>query len=547
MGTTVVSNLITYQGGVPAIVPATTTQAQVASVVDTVPGVEMGMVPFTTTDLALLLLLQQQTAALTSTIPPGALTLEQFAPAGTVFDGNTDATPFWQAALAQCAASASIGGGFKTIALGANRAYPTTTQQNVPAMTAIIGQGNSSLVPTTADINVFRVAGDDVLFQNFKIQANSTGANQIGIANQPVGSAPASGFHRVRVVNVTFSQLATAGMLTYQLPGAPPYFTTYAVNPRCEHCGIGLWFLGEYSCVLGMQIDSCGVGVEVEGGNQIYLGGSITSCTIAAVQLDGGGNDGHGVFTSIEANHNAKFLKCTGTLANGYLFRGCEIYDGAIECKSTNGLVFDACQIDAPLSHDGSTGTRYVNCQFPTPQAYGGTIVNNANGNASTTQFINPTDQSGNVPAFITAGNDGSAIAARIPMATKRGPAASGGGTFVVTLVPGTDIPSNGTLRIAASVLLDNGTPITDAAGLPTQVVVKLAAGVASLPANVTGSANPSAVGTQNASASTAGFVGGSPPTAVFSISGGNLVLTVTNQGATAATAQVVFDAHHMI
>ncbi len=332
------------------------------------------------------------------------VTLEKY---GAVGDGVTNDSAAMTAALAAVAS-----GG--TIQLGSNKTYlvSASAPYNVPAGVTIVGYGDSSIIKTTANTAVFIPSGDHTTFRNFRILGSGAiASSQIGIANQNLGAGFNTGFHWMRIEGITFDTLGGAGVLTYQItppsPTVTPYFTALITNCRCWECGTGLWLLGEYSTVTGIQIDGCGIGIECEGGNQVYVGGTITACG-TGFKLDGGGNDAHGVVSGMEINHNTTNIFVWNNEANGEKFVDCMIYSGDILLQSTHAVQFIGCQIDVNNYYfDGSVGTVFDNCTFP-QSAGTNTIHNNYNGHASTTRWAsNNVDLNGNYPSFIVSGFDG--------------------------------------------------------------------------------------------------------------------------------------------
>lgn len=127
-----------------------------------------------------------------------------------------------------------------------------------------------------------------------------------------------------------------------------------------------------------------------------------------------------------------------------------------------------------------------------------------------------------------------------------QGTAAAGGGTFVVD----TPIPTDQGARLTATVFLSaaSASHLNAFASLRAEYVVENQNGTLSAPAVVlTGSANPL---NSNTAGEAAAFVqttdsafdnagGGTHPTAVWTISGTNARMTVTNQSATSIVANV--------
>ncbi len=135
-------------------------------------------------------------------------------------------------------------------------------------------------------------------------------------------------------------------------------------------------------------------------------------------------------------------------------------------------------------------------------------------------------------------------------IATRTGPAVSGGGIFAVTLSPGVDLPADGVYRVRAYALLSHSTAphVDTTAALSAECVLSIENSVIAFVAATAGSTNPmnsntAAYAAAHPQAADAGFTAAGPPTAVWTVGPGGiaLIMSVTNPGATSATAQVSF------
>lgn len=115
------------------------------------------------------------------------------------------------------------------------------------------------------------------------------------------------------------------------------------------------------------------------------------------------------------------------------------------------------------------------------------------------------------------------------------GTATSGGGTFTCDLTPTIDRVSYVTAHVLASHV--NAAHLADALSLTCSASVANKNGTLSFPGAVSGSSNPSTVAAAYAQGEDANWIsgGGSPSTCAFSIVGGALRLTFTDQGSVSA------------
>lgn len=135
------------------------------------------------------------------------------------------------------------------------------------------------------------------------------------------------------------------------------------------------------------------------------------------------------------------------------------------------------------------------------------------------------------------------AVALTIHEDVTLGTAANGGGTMVLDYA----LPTDKAVRIFAHVFLSvaTGGPshLTAVAGLKADCVVKNNNGVLTFATVVAASNNPASaanLAAASAEGSDAAFNGAGPPTVVFSISGTNVRLTITNPGGTSADVTVL-------
>lgn len=347
----------------------------------------------------------------TTSFTPGVLTLETFGANGDGLSPTADSAAM-TALTAALTRAAKMGGA--TLQLGCGRSYDVSNgaPYTLPQGSSVLGCGDSSIVKNTANQPTFIVGGTDVTVRGVRFLGNSTGANQVQIADAPATGG--TGYKGLRIDNVTFDSPGGAGALVYNVTGIVPLWTALITNVKVINpATYGLWLYGEYTTVSGFQV-ACNTlsgsieGVEIANGNVVLANGTITQCPIG-LRLVGGGNDAHGVISNVLINHNATNIKATNAVANGEPFVGCDVYEGDINLISSTGVHFIGGHVDPNNYYfDGSTGTVFDAVTFP--QSYTNTIHNSYNSHASTTRWDpNCSNLAGMFPAFIAAGDDGSA------------------------------------------------------------------------------------------------------------------------------------------
>ena len=334
----------------------------------------------------------------------GVISLEQY---GAVGDGTTNDNSAWTAALA--ALTGATGSGNHTLQLGSNRTYLVNSGGVLPAGCSIIGYGDTSVLKTNSDNSLIRIGGQNCTLLNFKMLGNGVGAAQIAVANKDLGGG--SGYQFFKMRGCTIDNFAYCGVMFYIPSGDGTSHGVQVSDCIVRNCAnFGWWLFAEYSTYTNLQALQCGTGINWAAGNVVLTGGIVTNCTTGLLLNNGSGNDGHGVITGVEINHNSTNILTSGsfnTISNGQTLVDCMIYSGAIQLIDSIGIRFIGCQIDVPgYFFQGSTGTQFIDCVFPNAAA-ANTIYNSYGGFASTTYWNNCRSLNGTVPAFIIAGYDG--------------------------------------------------------------------------------------------------------------------------------------------
>ncbi len=145
-------------------------------------------------------------------------------------------------------------------------------------------------------------------------------------------------------------------------------------------------------CQVGLQIDNGSgaeynvfsnfnaigniTGVQIGAGNNTLLGGNIVQNT-TGVSLTSGSNNGHGIFSGTNINHNGAYnIKADG-VTNGHTFIGCHIYGdsstaGVIKLMNgTTDISITGGVVDAKIENDSGTN-RVTNCKTYAQFAVGG-------------------------------------------------------------------------------------------------------------------------------------------------------------------------------
>ena len=124
---------------------------------------------------------------------------------------------------------------------------------------------------------------------------------------------------------------------------------TFIINSRIEKCYYGLHFgyRGEYCNIIGVTCGENNIGCFNVGGNNIFSNCHFNNNVIGYV-LEGGieyPNNSHSSMTSCQFNHNKSHALFCRNVNNGFIFSGCQFFDGKLEFEGdTNGIMFTGCE-----------------------------------------------------------------------------------------------------------------------------------------------------------------------------------------------------------
>lgn len=352
---------------------------------------------------------------------PNVVTPEQF---GAVGDGVTNDYAAVQAAVAT---GKNVFFGGKYLVNGASPAINVVTPNQ-----RLFGFGDESQILTTSNITVIKIVqpAEGASVESLRITGNGLGAAQNGIGASDL--AGGQGVRDLRILNVTFENLANAGLILFNAPGGQvvgPQIIGCRVTADAAH-GItttfGMWIVVEYTTIVGCVIGQ-GVGVveglRLQAGNIMVSGSEITRCTNIGVHIVAAGNDGHGAIVGCEINHNGNLgagsanVLVDDTIANGMPFVGCNIYGAATRIAigvagPTHGIRFVGCAIDVAEVDlaAGTLGTVFAGCLWPQGVIPGPPVVNVGPGATVRFDAFN-VDLSGQLPAFIALIADASGTA----------------------------------------------------------------------------------------------------------------------------------------
>lgn len=251
-----------------------------------------------------------------------------------------------------------------------SKTYVITSTITLASNAKAVGNGEQSVLSTTANISIFTIAGKKCTIEDITLLGNNTGAVQTGI--NVTGNAGLTLDYTSNVLrNVRFRSLLRAGLyvtLVVGTTGSLHHGAVYASDCLAEGCGTGYYMdnRAEYNNFSNCVAQGCTTGVRILAGNVTFTGGHIVNGTTGVIFATGS-NDGKCIFNGVKINHNATAVS-SGTVTLGSRFVDCQmIANGSVTVSASASHEFIGCQIgNATLTITNSPATKFINCRFQT-------------------------------------------------------------------------------------------------------------------------------------------------------------------------------------
>lgn len=120
------------------------------------------------------------------------------------------------------------------------------------------------------------------------------------------------------------------------------------------------------------------IGIQCYAGNITIIGGNVTENADYGIVLGAGSNNGHGIFSGLNINHNPGYSIKADGITNGFTFDACHIYGdnpGSGWIWLANGsqdVAFHGCVIDTKIQHDSAGTNRAFNTKVYSNYSVGG-------------------------------------------------------------------------------------------------------------------------------------------------------------------------------
>ncbi|MBX6314767.1 MAG: hypothetical protein IRY99_17900 [Isosphaeraceae bacterium] len=130
----------------------------------------------------------------------------------------------------------------------------------------------------------------------------------------------------------------------------------------------------EYNLFTLLSFSDNGVATRIAAGNTIVSTANVVD-NMNGVDLVGGTNDGHGIFSAANINHNAGFNIRSVGVSNGFTFNACHVRadspsHGTIELSGSYGIHVSGGDVDARILDEGG-GTNLVADNFIAGPVFG--------------------------------------------------------------------------------------------------------------------------------------------------------------------------------
>jgi hypothetical protein len=242
--------------------------------------------------------------------------------------------------------------------------------------------GHNATIDLPIDDVGLNITASDVSFTGLKF--SGTGKNGGHTSQYAIQFSQAALF---RVINcefttmggagITYTETSTFGDLGGSIVGCLFYDNNYGIDAKSN---------GEYAMISACTIINNNTGIRLAGGNNIVSGCNMAYNDIG-FEVKDGANDGHGILTGCNINHNNDYAVKIHDTANGYTITSCHIYEGDIWLKNCNGIAFEACLIDIENYYfEASTAVVFRNIRFDSNYAVA--VNNNFNATVSETSWI---------------------------------------------------------------------------------------------------------------------------------------------------------------
>lgn len=254
-----------------------------------------------------------------------------------------------------------------------------------------LGSGGAT-IKTTSNITLLSIssttaAADKWIFNNLKFLGNNAGAAQTGISF--TDNAGEFIFSNCIFTSFNDSAIKVANIETNDVLGGIINGCQFLSN---NGIGVNLLTRGEYVTINSSIFTLNGTGILTIAGNTVVNG-----CNLAyngtAIEVASGTNNGHGIISNCQINHNTTYGPNIHDTASGMTISHCHVIANAnVRIANTTGVMIDGGQYDnTAYTLDTNVGLQFSNLYFANTQANTVTTT----GTAPTRYYMTGTPPSG--------------------------------------------------------------------------------------------------------------------------------------------------------
>jgi hypothetical protein len=242
--------------------------------------------------------------------------------------------------------------------------------------------GSGATIKLTEDSEGFTVEVANCNFKGLKFTGTGKDAgdtNQFGIHFDNAGQfiVTECEFTTLSGAGIMYNDTGTSGNLGGSIGPCRFYDNNFAIDTSTD---------GEYVLIGICNIANNNTGCRFIGGNNIVAVSDIIY-NINGIDIAAGSNNGHGIISNCNINHQGDWAVRIFDTVNGYTISNCHIYDGDIHLKNCNGVVFQGGTLDVGAYYfENSTATVFKDIKFD--DSYVSAINNNYNTTTSETVWI---------------------------------------------------------------------------------------------------------------------------------------------------------------
>ena len=240
--------------------------------------------------------------------------------------------------------------------------YTIDSPLTIPSGTRLIGVVGRTIIQLGNALSCIRlVTRNDITIEGITFVGNSE-ITRVDISlddvKNRVGEGTKCGIYmegtikNVLIRNCRFKNFDLAGVQAYMTSG--DLTECYKISDcvfNNNWYGLLSDIRSEFNTIVGCSFNFNEIGAFIAGGNNAFscchFDKNGVGCVVSGTQQN---NDSHGVISASTINHNLSASLYCVDVNNGFVFSGCNIFDGNIHIQNCKGLNFTCCIIAAGIT-----------------------------------------------------------------------------------------------------------------------------------------------------------------------------------------------------